>query len=121
MPVARSSSAAKAGQRSRAARCKPSAPCSPKSASVTGASIPAATPEAPAPSSGARSTTSTDSPRSAARRALASPISPAPITTASYLLLRGSDITFPPPALPVSGSTVGGAAAALSARWPELP
>ena len=82
-PVRSSSSAANAGQRSRAARFTRTSRCSPKSASITGASIPAAACEAPAPGASARSTTSTDSPRWPARQAQASPIRPAPITTAS--------------------------------------
>ena len=66
----------------RRARFSRSAASSPKSASVTGASMPAATPEAPAPGS-SRSTTSTDRPRRRARQAHARPITPAPTTTAS--------------------------------------
>ena len=50
---------ANAGQRSRASRLIRSSRSSPKSASVTGASMPAATPEAPAPTV-SRSATSTD-------------------------------------------------------------
>ncbi len=83
MPVCSSSSAANEGQRSRPAMHSRSAGSSPKSVSVTGASIPAATPDAPAPGSGERSTTSTDSPRRRACQAVARPMRPAPMTTAS--------------------------------------
>ena len=76
---------ARARRQARCARRRGSARparSSPKSASVTGASMPAATPVAPAAGSDASSTT-TRSPRRAALHAAASPIAPAPTTTAS--------------------------------------
>ena len=87
-----SSSAAKPGHMARLSRLSASSSSSPKSASVTGASIPAATPDAPAPGS-SRSTTSTEAPACAARHAHDRPTMPAPITTRSWALLftaRGS-------------------------------
>src|SRR4051812_34930749 len=69
-----------------------SSACSPNSTSVTGASIPAAPPDAPAPGS-SRSINSTESPRCVARHAEARPITPAPTTTTSYPVLRGASIT----------------------------
>ena len=59
---------------------------SPGSASVTGASIPAATREVPRPGS-SRSSTTTRSPRCAARHATARPITPPPTTATSNDLL----------------------------------
>ncbi len=82
MAVSSSSSAANPGHSSRLSRFSFSRSCSPKSASVTGASIPAATPLAPAPGS-SRSRHSTLIPDCAARQAHDNPTIPAPITTRS--------------------------------------
>src|SRR4051812_23037342 len=82
MPVAASSSAANAGHIAADSRFSRSSSSSPKSASVTGASIPAATDEAPQPGS-PRSNTTTRSPDWAARHADARPATPAPTTTTS--------------------------------------
>src|SRR5437016_3343088 len=85
MPVRSSSSAAKPGHIAADSRLSRSSSSSPKSASVTGASIPAATDEAPAPGR-SRSTTATSSPAHAARHAVARPGTPAPTTTTSCAL-----------------------------------
>ena len=77
MPLRSSSSAANAGHSARPSRLSASSASSPKSASVTGASMPAATPDAPAPGA-SRSTTSTEMPACAARHAQARPTMPAP-------------------------------------------
>src|SRR4051794_34172329 len=84
MPVASSSSAANAGQSAADSRLSRNSSSSPKSASVTGASMPAATDDAPQPGV-PRSSTTTRSPVWAARQAAASPAMPAPTTATSSL------------------------------------
>src|SRR4051794_14316248 len=84
MPVASSSSAANAGHAAADSRFRASSSSSPKSASVTGASMPAATDDAPQPGS-PRSRTTTRSPFWAARHADARPAMPAPTTATSKL------------------------------------
>ena len=87
---------------------------SPQVASPTGASMPAATPEAPAPGR-SRSSTRTRRPRCAARQAQARPIAPAPTTIDVDVRLSArlgtlssspgaTGATIPAPALPGSGS-----------------
>ena len=82
---------------------------SPRSASATGASMPAATVQAPGSPA---SRTATRRPRRAARHALARPIGPPPTTATSSCGFCGQPETapssFPTPARPGSGSTVGG-------------
>ena len=86
VPERSASSAANAGQRPADSRLSASSASSPNSASVTGASMPAATPEAPAPGS-SRSSTQDAQPALRRRQAEASPITPAPTTTTSYSLV----------------------------------
>src|SRR4051794_4569090 len=82
MPLASSSSAANSGHSAADSRLRRSRPSSPKSVSVTGASMPAATDDAPQPGS-PRSSTTTRSPLWTARHADASPAMPAPTTATS--------------------------------------
>src|SRR3954447_22485085 len=82
MPLASSSSAANAGHSAADSRLRRSRPSSPKSVSVTGASMPAATDDAPQPGS-PRSSTTTRRPLWTARHADASPAMPAPTTATS--------------------------------------
>src|SRR3954447_5920483 len=82
MPVISSSSLANAGHSAADSRLSRSSSSSPKSASVTGASIPAATEDAPQPGR-PRSRTTTRTPDWAARRADARAATPAPTTATS--------------------------------------
>src|SRR3954447_7389346 len=143
-PDSSSSSAANSGHSSAEAMPSASGLSSPQLASPTGASIPAATPEAPAPGR-SRSSTRTLRPRSEALHAIASPTMPAPTTSrSSSPPRRGGKATRAPPSLfesmlsaaefkflggcgghqslrrhyPDQVLTVGGRAAALSARGP---
>src|SRR3954451_18144874 len=86
IPLASSSSAAKAGHSAADSRLSRKSSSSPKSASVTGASMPAATDDAPQPGV-PRSRTTTRSPLWAARHADARPAIPAP-TTATLKVVR---------------------------------
>src|SRR4051794_38852264 len=86
-PEHSNNSAANAGHSDAPARFSRSSASSPNSASVTGASIPAATPDAPSPGASERSSTSTLSPSWAQRHAQARPITPAPTTTTSCPVL----------------------------------
>src|SRR5437867_1381345 len=118
MPVRSPSSAAKSGHIAADSRFRRSSSSSPKSASVTGASMPAATDEAPAPGR-SRSTTATRRPLRAAPQAVARPGTPAPTTTTSCAL-SVSNLSlrrhYPDQVL-----AVGGKAAALSARFDRAP
>ena len=98
IPVRSASSAANDGHAAALSRFSPRSASSPNSASVTGASIPAATPDAPAPGS-PRSTTSTDRPDCAMRQAQDNPMIPPPTTTVSYPRARGDSLTHVPSAV----------------------
>ena len=104
IPLASLSSAANSGHEACEASAAASSRSSPQVASPTGASMPAATPEAPAPGS-SRSRTSTRSPRCAARQAQARPIAPAPTINASGLESRTRYLRRH---YPVQVQTVGG-------------
>src|SRR3954468_3377719 len=105
MPPAASSSAAKPGHIAADSRLSRSSSSSPKSVSVTGASIPAATDDAPEPGS-PRSTTTTRSPDWAVRHAEARPAMPAPTTATSeeLLILVSLRRHYPDQVLAVGGS-----------------
>ena len=99
-------SSAQKSAKPRAARSPSStAAASPTCASATGASMPAATCQAPGSPA---SSTTVRSPRPAARHAQARPIAPPPATARSYVLEVTARHFLPTPALPGSGSTVGG-------------
>ena len=98
-PPARPRSRARA-RRSAAPSSSTRRPASPNSTSETGASIPAATPEAHRSPTAPRSSTSTERPRSRARQATARPMTPPPTTRTSSasafagidsMLARGTD------------------------------
>ena len=81
-PEASRSSASNSGHEAAEDRLRASSSWPPKSASVAGASMPAATPEAPPPGP-VRSSTATDRPCWAILQPQAIPITPAPMTTTS--------------------------------------
>ena len=96
---------AEVAEAARAAQVSSTAARSPNCASVTGASMPAATCQAPGSPA---SSTIVLRPRPAARQAHARPIAPPPATATSNELEVTAGHSLPTPALPGSGSTVGG-------------